>query len=78
MEPTLEHHSVIFVDFQRTTRRRNKIFAVRTDDGPVVKRLQRTKDGWQLVSDNRTHKPIPWPREAVRAGSGDVGGAGTL
>ena len=43
MEPTLEHHSVIFVDFQRTTRRRNKIFAVRTDDGPVVKRLQRTK-----------------------------------
>ena len=64
MEPTLEHRSVILVDFQRTVRRRNKIFAVRTNDGPVVKRLQRTDDGWQLVSDNPAYEPIPWPRDA--------------
>ena len=55
-------------DFQRTTRRRDKIFAVRTEDGPVVKRLQRTEDGWRLVSDNSAYKPIPWPREAVALG----------
>ena len=38
MEPTLENRAMILVDFQRITRRREKIFAVRTEDGPVVKR----------------------------------------
>ena len=68
MEPTLQHRAMILVDFQRTTRRRDKIFAVRTEDGPVVKRLQRTEDGWQLVSDNTAYKPIPWPDGAVVLG----------
>ena len=69
MEPTLEHHAVILVDFQRTVRRRSKIFAVRTEDGPVVKRLQHADGkGWRLVSDNKNHKPIPWPRDAVVLG----------
>ena len=64
MEPTLQHRALILVDFQRTVRRHNKIFAVRTEDGPVVKRLQRDEDGWQLVSDNKAYKPVPWPRDA--------------
>ena len=64
MEPTLEHRAIVLVDFQRTVRRRNKIFAMRTDDGPVVKRLHRTDDGWRLVSDNKAYKPVPWPRDA--------------
>ena len=64
MEPTLQHRAMILVDFQRTIRRRDKIFAVRTEDGPVVKRLQRTEEGWQLVSDNPAYKPVPWPRDA--------------
>ena len=64
MEPALEHRAVVLVDFQRTVRRHNKIFAVRTDDGPVVKRLQRDEDGWQLVSDNPAYTPVPWPRDA--------------
>ena len=55
---------MIFVDFQRTVRRRNKIFAVRTGDGPVVKRLQRDEEGWSLVSDNKAYNPVPWPRDA--------------
>ena len=63
MEPTLQHRAMILVDFQRTVRRHNKIFAVRTD-GPVVKRLQRDEDGWQLVSDNTAYTPVPWPRDA--------------
>ena len=68
MEPTLQHRAVVLVDFQRTVRRHNKIFAVRTEDGPVVKRLQRDEDGWQLVSDNKAYKPAPWPRDAVVLG----------
>ena len=38
--------------------------AVRAEDGPVVKRLHRTGDGWQLVSDNKAYKPVPWPNGA--------------
>ena len=63
MEPTLEHRAVVLVDFQRTIRRHNKIFAVRTEDGPVVKRLRRDDDGWRLVSDNKAYKPVTWPRD---------------
>ena len=64
MEPTLENRAMILVDFQRTTRRRDKIFAVRTADGPVVKRRQRDEDGWWLISDNKAYKPVPWPHDA--------------
>ena len=61
--------SVILVDFQRTTRRRKRIFAVRTEDGPVVKRLRHADgNGWRLVSDNKAYKPVPWPEEAVVLG----------
>ena len=68
MEPTLEHRAVILVDFQRTVRRHNKIFAVRTEAGPIVKRLRRDDDGWQLVSDNTAYTPVPWPQDAVVLG----------
>ncbi len=69
MEPTLEHRAMILVDFQRTVRRHNKIFAVRADDGPIVKRLQHADgQGWRLVSDNTAYKPVPWPEDAVVRG----------
>ena len=69
MEPTLQHRAMILVDFQRTTRRRDKIFAVRTGDGPVVKRLRHADGkGWRLVSDNPAYKPVPWPQDAVVLG----------
>ena len=69
MEPTLQHRAVVLVDFQRTVRRHNKIFAVRAEDDPVVKRLRHADGkGWQLVSDNTAYKPVPWPEEAVVIG----------
>ena len=69
MEPTLQRRAMILVDFQRTVRRQNKIFAVRTEDGPLVKRLQHADGkGWRLVSDNPAYKPVPWPDEAVVLG----------
>ena len=71
MEPTLESRAVVLVDFERTIRRQHKIFAVRTVDGHVVKRLRRDEDGWWLVSDHedkRRYPTMPWPREAVVRG----------
>ena len=72
MEPTLQHRAVILVDFQRTVRRHNKIFALRAEDGPVVKRLRHADGkGWQLVSDNEDkdrYPTVPWPKDAVVRG----------
>ncbi len=40
------------------------IFAVRADDGPIVKRLQRDEDGWQLRTDDAPHSlVVPGPFE---------------
>ena len=71
MEPTLENGAVILVDFNRTTRRRDNVFAIRTDDGPVVKRLRHDDDGWWLISDNEDQArfpPRPWPAAAAVLG----------
>ena len=68
MEPTLENRAVVLVDFERTIRRQHKIFAVRTEGGPVVKRLRRYDNGWWLVSDNEASKPVLWPRGAAVIG----------
>ena len=72
MEPTLQHRAVILVDFQRTVRRHNKIFALRAEDGPVVKRLRHADGkGWQLVSDSDDkdrYPTVPWPKDAVVLG----------
>ena len=64
VEPVLESGAVILVDFQGTTRRRDKIFAVRAEDGPVVKRLRHDERGWWLVSENRAYALRPWPADA--------------
>ena len=54
MEPTLQHRAVILVDFQRTVRRHNKIFAVRADDGPRGEAA--SARGWQrLAVGQRQH-----------------------
>ena len=69
MEPTLENRGSILVDFDRTTRQTNRIFAVRTEDGPIVKRLIRDDAGiWSLTSDNPAYPPLPWPPEAILIG----------
>lgn len=73
MEPTLEHRAVILVDLQRKTRRRDRIFAIRDTDGPIVKRLRCDNDNWWLDSDNeetdqesgrRIYPARPWPNDA--------------
>ena len=62
MEPTLPDGCVILLDRNRTRRLPGHIFVVRTEDGLIVKRAGKDKDGgWQLVSDHPSWKPVPWP-----------------
>ncbi len=68
MEPTLHHGAMILIDHQRNRRLENRIFAVRSDDGPLIKRLMHDNHHWLLVSDNEEYKPMKWPREAVVIG----------
>ena len=68
MEPTLEDGSSILVDHQRNQLQHDRVFAVHTEDGLLVKRAVKKGNNWQLVSDNTHYKPLPWPREATIIG----------
>ena len=68
MEPTLPAGSKILVDRTRTRRRAGRIFVVTTEEGLVVKRLERRGRQWFLVSDHPSWEPVPWPREAEVVG----------
>jgi len=68
MEPTLPAGSKILVDRTRTRRRAGRIFVVTTDEGLVVKRLERRQRQWFLASDHPSWRPVPWPREAEVVG----------
>ena len=67
MEPSIQHRAVILVDHQRTQRRHDRIFVIGSEEGELVKRVWRTRDGWQLMSDNPDkdrYPTVPWPVEA--------------
>ena len=68
MEPTLPAGSKILVDRTRTRRRAGRIFVVTTEEGLVVKRLERRGRQWFLVSDHPSWEAVPWPREAEVVG----------
>ena len=68
MEPTLPAGSRILVDRNRTRRRVGRIFVVTTEEGLVVKRLERRGRQWFLASDHPSWQPLPWPREAEVVG----------
>ena len=69
MEPTLPDGCVILIDQNRTRRRNDGIFVLRTEDGLIVKRAGKDKKGnWLLVSDHPEWKPVPWPDDAKTLG----------
>ena len=69
MEPTLPAGSAILVDRGRHRRREDRVFVVRTEDGLLVKRVGKDRDGhWQLRSDNPTWRPVPWSADAEVVG----------
>ena len=68
MEPTLPAGSKILVDRTRIRRRAGRIFVVTTEEGLVVKRLERRGRQWFLASDHPSWEAVPWPREAELVG----------
>ncbi|MCY3757544.1 MAG: S24 family peptidase [Acidobacteria bacterium] len=62
MAPTLPDGSAILVDRNRAQLKEGRIFVLQTDDGMMVKRLDRDSSGsWLLMSDNPEWGPISWP-----------------
>lgn len=62
MDPTLNVGSTILVNLAQRRRRPGRVFAVRTDDGLVVRRAGKDAAGrWQLVCDHPDRAPRPWP-----------------
>ena len=66
MEPTLPDGCSILVDRSPSRRRRRdgRIFVVRADEGLVVKRAGKDRDGaWLMVSEHPSWLPVTWPDE---------------
>ena len=69
MEPTLNDGSTILVNRAQRRRRSERLFAVRTDEGLVVRRLRKDPGGhWLLVSDHADREPRQWPASAEIVG----------
>ena len=63
MEPILPSGCSILVDLSEGRRRRRvgRIFVLRTEDGLVVKRVGRDKEGnWLIESEHPAWPPVPW------------------
>ena len=69
MEPTLPDGCSILVNRARRQRRNGHIYVLCTDDGVVVKRLDKGEDGkWRLQSDHPSWSPVPWTNSCETIG----------
>ena len=68
MEPTFSDGDQILVDRQRTTLVADRIFAVSTHDGMVVRRAKRSGRRWRLVRDKRRRPSTDFPEGGVVIG----------
>ena len=59
MERTIFDGDAALVDETHTSPRSGKIYALRTGDGPLVKRLRKRDHRWWADSDNEKHEPQP-------------------
>ena len=58
MEPTLPDGCSILVDRNRRELQPKCIYVLRNEDGLVVKRVDRNREGWWLMSDNPAWPPL--------------------
>ena len=66
MEPALPDRCSILVDRSQRRRRRRagRIFVMHTEDGLVVKRVEKDEKGeWQIVSENPAWPTVPWSED---------------
>ena len=68
MQPTIPNEAVVLIDRSRSRRRVGHIYAIRTDDDLVIRRLSKDKSKWLLVGDNPKYGPTPFPESAVIIG----------
>ena len=59
METTIYDGDSALVDESRTSPRSGKIYALRTGEGPLVKRLRKRDHRWWADSDNEKYEPQP-------------------
>ena len=59
METTIYDGDSALVDETHTSPRSGKIYALRTGEGPLVKRLRKRDHRWWADSDNKKHEPQP-------------------
>lgn len=64
MEPLLEDGCWILVDHKRQALVAGRVFAVWTDEGLVVKRVDRSAEGWRLVSEDAGYVSLPLSSES--------------
>ena len=57
MEPTVRDGDLVVVDKDRRVFAEDQLFAVRTRDDLIVRRVRRVGDGWSLIADNPHHRP---------------------
>ena len=63
MEPTLPDGCSILVDRSRRKLQPKHIYVLRNEDGLVVKRVDRNRDGWWVISDNPAWLPVSLTEE---------------
>ena len=68
MQPTLMDGAKILINRASKTRRPDRIFVIRTDDGLVVKRLGQNGADWRLISDHPA-----WPDTALSTDAEIIG-----
>lgn len=68
MEPTLPDGCSVLLDRRRRSPRDGRIYVARTDEGVVVKRLQRVSGRWTLTSDHPA-----WRTETLLADADVIG-----
>ena len=68
MEPTLPDGCSILIDRSRRQPRDKRIYAIRMNDGLVVKRAGKAAGRRLMISDHPAWKPAPWPAGAETVG----------
>ena len=63
MEPTLPDGCSILVDRNRRELQPKCIYVLRNEDGLVVKRVDRNREGWWVISDNPAWLPVSLTEE---------------
>ena len=66
MEPLIYDHDTVLIDTDDHTAREGYIYVLGLGDTLMVKRLQRTMNGWNICSENKNYPPIPVQGQEVQ------------